>query len=163
MGVTLKIGSLPPKSGDLAALIMYILWYMVQGRISNCYRLQICSESQHAPSCDLMYVCVFTVAQKYPVTDQQLDAMITDEHINNICLFLPRWEDIANQLKIDQLEIDDIKRTCGSTTITATNHRVLSKWKRENGSKAICRELVGVLDILLERDCAESVCEVICH
>ena len=93
------------------------------------------------------------------VTDQLLETMITDEHINKVSLFLPRWEDIAIQLGIDKLEITAIKQT--AIGITVINHRVLSKWRRENSGEATYKKLAEVLERLKEVEYAEKVRELI--
>ena len=62
------------------------------------------------------------------MTDQQLDTMITDEHINAVSLFLPKWEQVANQLGVDQIQIDGITQEPGIDNVTQ-NHRALAAWK----------------------------------
>ena len=94
------------------------------------------------------------------MTDQQLDTMITDEHINTVSLFLPKWEDVAHLLGVNPLEIADIKQTPG-ITVETKNHRVLSKWRRENSDGATYKKLAEVLERLKEVQYAEEVRELI--
>ena len=86
--------------------------------------------------------------------------MITDEHINTVSLFLPKWEDVAHLLGVNPLEIADIKENPG-ITVETKNHRVLSKWKRENNTKATYKKLAAVLERLKEVQYAEIVRELI--
>ena len=91
------------------------------------------------------------------MTDQKLDTMITDEHINDVSLFLPKWEQVANQLGVDPLQINDIKQEPG----IARNHGVLTAWKNAKYEMATYRRLVEVLDKLKEVKRAHKVCELI--
>ena len=104
-------------------------------------------------------VCLI-LAVKYNVTDQQLDTMITDEHIQDISLFLVRWEDVANQLNVDRLEIDGIQQAPGLRPV-ARNREVLMAWKGAMFRSATYGRLVEVLGKLNEVECAEKVCELI--
>ena len=97
---------------------------------------------------------------KYNVTDQQLDTMITDEHINAVSLFLPKWEQVANQLGVDRIQIDDIKQEPG-IDIVVQNHRALAAWKNAKHALATYRRLVEVLEKLKEMESADKVCELI--
>ena len=99
-------------------------------------------------------------ALKYAVTDQQLDEMISDDHINDVSLFLPKWAKVANQLKVDRLLIADIQKAHGSDTVKR-NHRVLTAWKNAVGRQATYRKLVEALDKLKEVKSAKKVCELI--
>ena len=94
------------------------------------------------------------------MTDQQLDTMISNEHITDVSLFLPKWEQVANQLGVDQLQIDDIKQEPGIDIVTR-NHRVLTAWKNAKYRLATYRRLVEVLDKLKEVENADKVCELI--
>ena len=99
----------------------------------------------------VLHCCLYFLSL---VTDEQLDTMITDEHIRTVCLFLPRWEDVANQLGVNPLEITGI-------TFQTKNHGVLSKWRRENSNEATYKKLAEVLERLKEVQCAEKVRELI--
>ena len=105
-------------------------------------------------------VCLSFMAVKYNVTDQQLDTMITDEHINAVSLFLPKWEQVANQLGVDRLQIVGIKQEPGIDNVTQ-NHRALAAWKNAEHTLATYRRLVEVLDKLKEVESAHKVCELI--
>ena len=91
------------------------------------------------------------------MTDQQLDTMITDEHINAVSLFLVRWESVANRLGVDRLQITDIQQLPGTDSVTK-NHRVLTAWKNAEYKQATYRKLVEALDKLKEVRCAHEVC-----
>ena len=94
------------------------------------------------------------------MTDQQLDTMITDEHINAVSLFLPKWEQVANQLGVDQIQIDGITQEPGIDNVTQ-NHRALAAWKNAEHTLATYRRLVEVLEKLKEVGSAYQVCELI--
>ena len=100
------------------------------------------------------------LALKYEVTDQQLDRMISDDHINDVSLFLPKWEHVANLLNIDQLQITDIQQAPGIDAVIR-NHRVLTAWKNAVYRQATHRKLVEALDKLMEVESADKVCELI--
>ena len=91
------------------------------------------------------------------MSDQQLDSMVTDEHINKVSIFLKKWEDVANQLEVD---VTDIQQTPGITPETK-KHRLLTAWKNANYRLATYRKLVGVLDKLGEVRCANNICDLI--
>ena len=91
------------------------------------------------------------------MTDQQLDTMITDEHISDVSLFLVRWEQVSNQLGVDRLQIDDIQQSPGIDLVTK-NHRVLTAWRNAEYRQATYRKLVEALDKLKEAKCADKVC-----
>ena len=97
---------------------------------------------------------------KYAVTDQQLDEMISDDHINDVSLFLPKWEQVANRLNVDRLQITDIQQAPGIGPVTR-NHRVLTAWKNAVYRQATYRKLVEALDKLMEVKSADKVCELI--
>ena len=94
-------------------------------------------------------VCLSFLAVKYNVTDQQL-TMITDEHINAVSLFLPKWEQVANQLGVDRLQIDGITQAPG-INIVVQNHRELLQHGR----------MQNILEKLKEVGSAYQVCELI--
>ena len=94
------------------------------------------------------------------MSDQKLDTMISDEHINAVSLFLPKWEPVANQLGVDRLQIVGIKKEPGIDIVTQ-NHRVLTAWKSAKYRLATYRRLVEVLDKLKEVESAHKVCELI--
>ena len=100
------------------------------------------------------------LALKYAVTDQQLDEMISDDHINDVSLFLPKWEQVANRLNVDRLQITDIQQAPGIDAVTR-NHRVLTAWKNAVYRQATYRKLVEALDKLMEVKSADKVCELI--
>ena len=100
------------------------------------------------------------MAVKYGVTDQQLDTMISNGHINAVSLFLVKWEDVANQLNVNRREIDDIRQTTGISAVTR-NRKALVVWKTAIFRAATYRRLVGALDKLEEVECADSVCKLI--
>ena len=93
---------------------------------------------------------------KYSVTDQQLDAMISDEDLNEISHSLPKWEQVAIQLGLDQHQIRDIQHSFG-----IRGKLVLTAWKNRQGRQATYRKLVEVLDKLYEVECARQVCHLI--
>ena len=97
------------------------------------------------------------MAVKYAVTNQQLDRMISDDHINEVSFFMPKWEQVANQLGMDRLKIDDIQQAPGIGTVTK-NHRVLTAWKNAGYGQATYRKLVEALDKLKELKSADKVC-----
>ena len=98
-----------------------------------------------------------SVALKYGVIDQQLDTMITDEHINKVSLFLVRWEQVANHLGVKRPQTDEIKQSPG-IDIETKNHRVLTAWRNAKYREATYRKLVEALDKLKEVKCADEVC-----
>ena len=100
------------------------------------------------------------LALKYEVTDQQLDRMISNDHINLVSLFMPKWEQVANLLNVDRLTITDIQQAPGIDLVTK-NHRVLRAWKNFTFRQATYRKLVEVLGKLMEVECANKVCELI--
>ena len=100
------------------------------------------------------------LALKYKVTDQQLDRMISDEHIKHVSFFLPKWERVANLLNVDRLQITDIQQAPGIDLVTK-NHRVLTAWKNAWYRKATYRKLVEALDKLMEVKSADKVCVLI--
>ena len=100
-----------------------------------------------------------SIELKYEVTDKQLDTMISDEHINEVSLFLANWGQVANQLGVDQLKITDIQQSPATTCNSVTkNHRVLTAWKNAEYKQATYRKLVEALDKLKEVKCADKVC-----
>ena len=101
----------------------------------------------------------FLGAVKYSVTDKQLDTMISNEHINEISLFLVRWEDVAHQLNVDRLKITEIQQA--ASELSTRNHKVLETWKTAMFRAATYKRLVEVLDKLKEVECADNVCELI--
>ena len=102
------------------------------------------------------------MALKYGVhvTHQQLDRMISDEHINDVSLFLPKWEQVANRLNVDRLQIADIQQAPGIGPVTR-NHRVLTAWKNAVYRQATYRKLVEALEKLKEVESAYKVCGLI--
>ena len=100
------------------------------------------------------------LAVKYSVTDQQLDAMISDVHIREISQFLVGWKDLAKQLGLDQLVIDDIQHSPRITVVTR-EHRVLTAWKNAYFRQATYRKLLEVLD-KYQSTCAGHLCDLIC-
>ena len=100
------------------------------------------------------------MALKYAVTDQQLDRMISDEHINEVSLFLHEWEQVAILLNVDRLQIADIQQSPGIDLVTK-NHRVLAAWKNAGYRQATYRKLVEALDKLKEVRNADEVCGLI--
>ena len=88
------------------------------------------------------------------MTDQQLDTMITDEHINKVYLFLPRWEEVAHHLGVDPLDIGDNK------DIRVRKHEVLTTWKAAQYKAATYRKLIEVLESLKEVKSAAKVCDL---
>ena len=100
------------------------------------------------------------LTKEYAVTDQQLDRMISDEHIKHVSLFLPTWEQVANQLGVDRLKIADIQQSPGIDLVTK-NHRVLTAWKNAKYREVTYRKLVEALDKLKEVKSADKVCELI--
>ena len=104
-------------------------------------------------------VCL-SLASLANVTDQKLDTIITDEHINAVSLFLPKWEQVVNQLGVKRLQIDDITQAPGIDIVTR-NHRALAAWKNAEHTSATYRRLVEVLEKLKEVESAHKVCELI--
>ena len=91
------------------------------------------------------------------MTDQQLDTMITDEHINKVSRLIEHWEQVANQLRVDRLQIADIQQSPG-INLGTKNHRVLTAWRNAEYREATYRKLVEALDKLKEVKCADEVC-----
>ena len=89
----------------------------------------------------------------------QVDSEISDEHIAQVALFLPRWEDVAGQLCIGRLETDRIRAEPG-TTIQTKNLRVLQYWKARWFHQATYRKLYQVLRMLGETQSADRVLRV---
>ena len=102
-------------------------------------------------------VCLSFLAVKYIVTDH---TTISDVHIHEISLFLVRWEDVAHQLNVDRLEIDEIQQAPRLSAV-ARNREVLMAWKRAMPGSATYGRLVEVLSKLKEVECAERVCKLI--
>ena len=90
----------------------------------------------------------------------QVDSVISDEHIAQVALFLPRWEDVAGQLCIGRLETDHIRAAPG-TTIQTKNLRVLQYWKAKCFHQATYRKLYQVLRMLKEAQSADRVLRVL--
>ena len=99
------------------------------------------------------------LALKYAVTDQQLDEMISDDHINDVSLFLPKWEQVAHRLNVGQFHMY-MQQAPGIDAVTR-NHRVLTAWKNAVYRQATYRKLVEALDKLMEVKSADKVCELI--
>ena len=89
-----------------------------------------------------------------------MDSVISDEHIAQVALFLPRWEDVAGQLCIGRLETDHIRAEPG-TTIQTKNLRVLQSWKARWYHQATYRKLYEILCILGEAESADEVLRII--
>ena len=106
-----------------------------------------------------MLLILFLIAVKYGVTDQQLETMISNDYINEVSLFLVKWEDVAHQLNVDRLEIDAIQQAPGLSAV-ARNRKVLVAWKTAMFKAATYRRLVEALDKLKEVECASQVCEL---
>ena len=87
------------------------------------------------------------LAKKNNVSDQQLEKMITDKHINAASTFLENWEEVANQLEVDKLKIDEIQKAPGISNVTR-NHRYLTAWKNAEYEQVAYRKLVEALDEL---------------
>ena len=89
-----------------------------------------------------------------------MDSVISDEHIAQVALFLPRWEDVAGQLCIGRLETDHIRAEPG-TSIQTKNLRVLQSWKARWFHQATYRKLNQVLLMLGEAESADRVVRVL--
>ena len=89
-----------------------------------------------------------------------MDSVISNQHIAQVALFLPRWEDVAGQLCIGRLETDHIRAEPG-TSIQTKNLRVLQCWKASSFRQATYRELYEVLRMLREAESADRVLRVL--
>ena len=85
-----------------------------------------------------------------------MDSVVSDEHIAQVALFLPRWEDVAGQLSIGRLETDHIRAEPG-TSIQTKNLRVLQSWKASSFRQATYRKLYEILLMLGEAQSADGV------
>ena len=88
-----------------------------------------------------------------------MDSVVSDEHIAQVAIFLPRWEDVAGQLCIGRLETDHIRAEPG-TSIQTKNLRVLQYWKARWFHQATYRKLYQVLLVLGEAQSADGVLHV---
>ena len=82
--------------------------------------------------------------------------MITDEDINEVSRFLVNWEQVANQLGVDKVEITDIQQASGIKLVTK-NHRALTAWRNTEYKEATYRKLIETLEKLHEGECAGKV------
>ena len=89
-----------------------------------------------------------------------MDSVVSDEHIAQVALFLPRWEDVAGQLCIGRLETDHIRAEPG-TSIQTKNLRVLQSWKASSFREATYRKLYEILRMLGEAQSADEVLRVL--
>ena len=89
-----------------------------------------------------------------------IDSVVSDEHIAQVALFLPRWEDVAGQLCIGRLETDHIRAEPG-TSIQTKNFRVLQSWKTSSFHQATYRKLYEILHMLGEAQSADGVLRVL--
>ena len=89
------------------------------------------------------------------ISVDELDKECSDDHINNISLFLANWQTVAPLLGLTEVEREDVQ---DETRAQDRRYKMLLKWKTKNAFKATYTVLVEVFLKIGRADLAEKVC-----
>jgi len=95
---------------------------------------------------------------RYSLSDGSLNAPVTDEHIQEISMFMTDWSTVARNLMDDStIETVEIDRKNEEDR----RHGFLKKWKSQNAFKATYKELIDALLKCRKAVEAEKICELL--
>ena len=102
--------------------------------------------------------CLKGLFDGHMIDHAKLDQPCTDSHLHKIADFISKWEELAPNLSLSDVDIEDIKAN-GSPKLCRIS--MLQKWKQKKGRKATYRALAKKFVSQGRRDLAETLCEII--
>lgn len=95
------------------------------------------------------------------IDPERLDRPCEENHLNTISDSILRWEELAPDLDLSAVDIEDIKETKSAPKLR--RRAMLKEWKQKFGKQATYRKLARILVLSERRDVAEKVCEMASH
>ena len=99
------------------------------------------------------------VLEEVGVTRSQLDNACTEEHLQDVALFLKSWRLVAPHLGLSSTDVEDVERD--GTEEKAKRYKILEVWHEKFVFKAKYRVLVEALLKISRADQAVKVCRLL--
>ena len=93
------------------------------------------------------------------ISADELNKECSDDHINNISLFLANWQTVAPHLGLTEVDKEDVLED--KTKAQDRRYKTLQKWKAKNVFKATYTVLVDAFLKIGRADLAEKVCRLL--
>lgn len=97
--------------------------------------------------------------KKVGIVPSQLDEPCTNQHLQDIALFLKSWRTVAHHLELSNVKVDEVERD--GVNEKEKKVKILESWKAKFAFKANYRMLIEALLKCEEAYQAEQVCHLL--
>lgn len=97
--------------------------------------------------------------KKVGIVPSQLDEPCTDQHLQDIALFLKSWRTVARHLGLSNAKVEEVERD--GMNEKEKKLKILESWKAKFAFKANYRMLIEILLKCEEAYQAEQVCHLL--